>query len=150
LLRVSELEDNPAIVKTFPRFLLAISALLLAVGALMHASAFNKISSAIAGSNLQSFAANSLKILWLADSTTSLLLAAVFGLIAARPSAATRWVIVPLALIPAATAGLIYTFMGGFIGGHIMLAAAITAFIGGLQYPKASSSSESGFPIGRR
>jgi hypothetical protein len=135
--------------KTFPRFLLTFAALLLALGALMHASAFNKIASAIADSNLVPFAANSLKILWLADSTTSLLLAAVFGLIAARPSAATRWVIVLLALIPASTAGLIYTFLGGFIGGHIMLTAAVAAFMGGLQYPKASSSSESGFPIGR-
>jgi hypothetical protein len=119
-------------VRPFPRVVLIFAALLLAVGALMHASAFNKIASAIADSNLVPFAANSLKILWLADSATSLLLAAVFGLIAVRPSAATRPVIVLLALIPAATAGLIYNFIGGFVGGHIMLAAAVAALVGGL------------------
>jgi hypothetical protein len=119
-------------VKPFPRVVLTLAALFLAVGAVMHASAFNKIVSALADSNLVPFAANSLKVLWLADSATSLLLAAVFGLIAARPSAATRPVIVLLALIPAATAGLIYTFIGGFVGGHIMLAAAVAALIGGL------------------
>ena len=136
-------------VKTFPRFLLAFAALLLAVGALMHASAFNKILSALAASNLPSFAANSLKVLWLGDSATLLILAAVFGFIAARSSAATKWVIVLLALIPAATAVLIYTFIGNFIGGHILLTAAIMAFVGGLQYPKSAASSQSGFPIGR-
>lgn len=136
-------------VKTFPRFLLAFAALLLAVGALMHASVFNKILSALAASNLPSFAANSLKVLWLGDSATLLILTAVFGFIAARPSAATKWVIVLLSLIPAATAILISTFIGNFIGGHILLAAAIAAFVGGLQYPKSNSSSQSGFPIGR-
>jgi len=35
-------------------------------------------------------------------------------------------------MIPATTAVLIYTFVGDFIGGHIMLAAGIAAFIGGL------------------
>jgi formate/nitrite transporter FocA (FNT family) len=37
-----------------------------------------------------------------------------------------------LSMIPTATAVLIYTFVGNFIGGHIMLAAAVAAFAGGL------------------
>ena len=131
------------------RFLLAFATLLLAVGALMHASAFKKILTAIADSNLAPFAANSLKVLWLGDSTTLLVLAAVFAFIAARPSAAIRWIIVILSLIPAATAILIYVFIGSFIGGHMLLATAIAAFVGGVQYLSSSSSSQSGFPIGR-
>jgi hypothetical protein len=123
-------------VKTFPRFLLALAALVLAVGALMHASAFNKILSAISASDLAPFAANSLKVLWLGDSVSCIFLAAVFGLIAAKPAAATKWVIVLLALVPTATAFLIYTFIGSFIGGHILLAAGVAALIGGLQYPR--------------
>lgn len=83
-------------VKPLPRFLLAFAALLLAVGAIMHALAFREIVLAIADSNLVPFAANSLKLLWLGDSTTLLLLAAVFAFIAARPSAATRWIVVIL------------------------------------------------------
>jgi hypothetical protein len=122
---------------------------LLAAGAIMHASAFKKIVSAIADSNLEAFAAGSLKLLWLGDSATLLLLAAVFAFIAARPSAATRWIVVILSLIPAATAILIYTFIGSFIGGHVLIVAAIAVFVGGLQYPSTNSSSQSGFPIGR-
>ena len=135
--------------KPFPRFLLAFAALVLAVGALMHASAFHKIVTAIADSNLDLFAANSLKILWLADSVSAFILAIVFGLIAARPGGATRWIIILLSLIPAATAVLIYTFIGSFVGGHIMLAAAVAAFVGGLQSPRTHSSASTGFPIGR-
>ena len=114
------------------RLFLTLSALALAAGAFMHAAAFNKISSAIAKSDIVSFAGNSLKVLWLADSVTALLLAAVFGIAAARPSISSNLIVMLLAMIPATTAVLIYTFVGDFIGGHIMLAAGIAAFIGGL------------------
>src|SRR6266700_258048 len=100
------------------RLFLTLSALALAAGAFMHAAAFNKISSAIARSDIASFAGNSLKVLWLADSVTALLLAAVFGIAAARPSISSNWIVMLLAMIPAATAVLIYTFVGNFIGGH--------------------------------
>ena len=136
-------------VKPYARFLLALAALLLAVGAIMHACAFKKIVSAITDSNLEAFAAGSLKLLWLGDSATLVLLAAAFAFIAARPSAGTRWIVVILSLIPASTAILIYTFIGSFIGGHVLMVAAIAAFAGGLQYSSTNSSSHSGFPIGR-
>lgn len=121
--------------KSFPRILLAFSALLLAVGAWMHASAFKKISSSLADSNLVPFAANSLKTLWLADSAASILVASIFAFVAIRPSAAMRWIIVLVALIPATTAFFIYTFIGSFIGGHVLMISAIAAIAGGLQYP---------------
>ena len=61
-------------VQRVPRLLLAFSALLLSVGALFHASKFNQVLAALAtASDLQPFAAKSLKVLWLADSTTSIL-----------------------------------------------------------------------------
>jgi hypothetical protein len=47
-------------VKSYARFLLAFAAFLLAVGAIMHASAFKKIASTAANSNLEAFAAGSL------------------------------------------------------------------------------------------
>ena len=57
-------------VKPYARFLLGFAALLLAVGAIMHAFVFKKIVSAITDSNLEAFAAGSLKLLWLGDSAT--------------------------------------------------------------------------------
>ena len=67
-----------------------------------------------------------------------LVLAITFAVIAAWPSAATKLVIVLLALIPAATALLVYYFVGTFIAGHILLASAIAAILGGFQYPAAN------------
>jgi hypothetical protein len=124
--------------KSLGRILLAFSAVLLAVGAWIHTSAFGKMSAAVANSDLIPFAAKSLRILWLEDSVVLLVLAIVFVVIAAWPSAATKSVIVLLALIPAVTAALVYYFVGTFIAGHLPLAAAVTAILGGLQCPTAN------------
>ncbi len=122
-----------------PRFLLAFSSLLLAVGGALHAAPFGRTQALITASNLTPFLANSYKALWLGDSANMFLLSALFGLIAARPSAAARPVVLLLALIPAATAVLIYVFLGGFFAGHILLATAAVAFFAGLQFPAAKA-----------
>jgi hypothetical protein len=126
--------------KPLGRILLAFSAILLAIGAWIHTSAFNKMSAAVAKSDLIPFAAKSLRILWLEDSVVLLVLAVLFAVIAAWPSAGTKWVIVLIALIPAATAVLVYYFVGNFIAGHLLLAAAIVAILSGFQYPAANQT----------
>jgi hypothetical protein len=118
-----------------PRLLLAFSSLLLAAGGVVHAVAFNRARAAFAASSLPPFFGNTSKALWLADSTTLWMVAAVFGLIAARPAAATGPVVMLVALIPAATAVLIYLFLGSFFAGHLLLAAAAMAFFAGLWLP---------------
>ncbi len=120
-----------------PRFLLAISSLLLAAGGALHAAPFPRTQALITASNLTPFLANSYKALWLGDSANMFLLSALFGLIAARPSVATRPVVLLLALFPAATAVFIYVFLGGFFAGHILLATAVAAFSAGMQFPAA-------------
>jgi hypothetical protein len=124
--------------KSLGRIFLALSAVLLAVGAWIHTTAFGKMSAAVANSDLIPFAAKSLRILWLEDSVVLLILAIVFAIIAALPSAASKWVIVLLALIPGATAALVYYFIGNFIAGHLLLAAAVAAILGALQYSTAN------------
>lgn len=118
-----------------PRFLLFFSSLLSAVGGAIHAAAFRKALAAIDASNLPHFYAASSKGLWLTDSATLFILAAVFGTIAARPTMATRPVVLLVALIPAATAILLYTFLGNFPAGHLLLAIAVLTFFAGLQFP---------------
>jgi len=107
----------------------------------MHAAAFPKAQVAIDGTNLPHFYAGSSKALWLADSATLFILAVIFGLIAARPSVASRPLVILVALIPAATAILIYTFLGGFIAGHILVAIAILALLAGTQFPGSVAAS---------
>src|SRR5437588_11569771 len=95
-----------------PRLLLSISSLLLVAGSVIHTSAFPKAASAVANSNLPAIFGRALKSLWLADSTTMLALAIIFGLLAVRPFTASRLLILLLSLIPAGTAAMIYVFMG--------------------------------------
>lgn len=85
-------------VKRIPRLLLAFSSLLAAAGAAIHAAPFDRALAAISAANLRPFYGNSFKALWLGDSTTLFIFAAISALIAARPSAATRPVVLLLAL----------------------------------------------------
>jgi hypothetical protein len=109
------------------RISLGAAAALLAFGGLTHARAFDTASSIVQSSNVPAFYANVFKAFWLMDSATLLLLAAVLGLVAAKPSTASRAVILLLALMPATTAALLYMFLGAFVPAHLLLAAAVIA-----------------------
>jgi hypothetical protein len=128
-------------VKLVQRLLLGFAALLLVAGSFVHAMAFKRAVAAISASNLPSFFGNILKVFWLADSTTMFLLAVVLGVIAARPSAASRPVVALLALLPASLAGLIYAFLGNFFAGHILAVVAASVFLAALQLPSQAAES---------
>ncbi len=116
-----------------PRWLLAIAAALLLLNAVMHTSVFPRARAAVAASNLTTFFGQSLQALWLIESITLLILAVVFGLVAARPAMASGAVVVLLALVTAGTAGMLYRFIGGgFLPAHLLLLAAALAFVAGL------------------
>jgi hypothetical protein len=124
-----------------PRLLLAASAAIFAFGGIMHTAAYvAKASSSIDAANVPPFLGAELKVLWLADSTTLLALALLFAFIAAKPASAARVVVVLLALIPAATAMLLYLFLGPFYAGHMLMAASVMAIIAGLLMSKRPDS----------
>jgi hypothetical protein len=75
-------------VKLFSRLLLAFSAIVLVDGAYLHTSGFIRMSAAVANSDLVPFVGKGLKVLWLQDSVMAIVLAIIFGSIAARGSAA--------------------------------------------------------------
>ncbi len=119
-----------------PRLLLAFASLLSALGGAIHAAAFRKAQTVITASDLPRFYGGSSKGLWLADSATLFILALIFVLVAARPSTASRSLLMLVALIPAATAVMLYAFLGSFFAGHLLLAIAALAFLGGLLLPR--------------
>jgi hypothetical protein len=120
---------NPRI----PRLLLATAAAICALGGTLHAAAYGaKGLPNISRSNLPPFLSSEIKVLWLADSTTLVALALVFGFIAAKPASATKAVVMLLGLVPAATAALLYFFLGPFYAGHLLLAASAMVFVAGL------------------
>ena len=105
---------------------------MLGLGGLMHARAYSKAAAAVASSSLPDFYGNSLKALWLIDSATLFLVAAALVVIAARPALASGTIIVLIALIPGATAALLYVFMGSFLPAHLLLVATVLAMAVGL------------------
>jgi hypothetical protein len=111
------------------QILLGLASLSMAAGGVMHALAFPKTQAAANASNLPPFFAKSLEMLWLGDSATMFVLALAFGIIAAQPRLAAKPLVVILALLPLATAALLYTFFGPFFAGHIMLATAVLVFL---------------------
>ncbi len=119
-----------------PRFLLALAALLAAAGTTLHALPFGKAAGVITASSLPPFYRNTFQALWLGDSANLFALALLFGLIAARPAVATRPIVLLLAVLPAATAALIYWFLGMFFAGHILVVIAGLASIAGLRFPR--------------
>ena len=113
------------------RVLIGIAALFLALGGSMHLLAYPKAVAAVAASNLAEYFGNALKALWLMDSAGMYALALACALIAARPGAASGIVVAILGLIPAATAVLLYVFIGSFVGAHVLLLTALALFAGG-------------------
>jgi len=124
--------------KALSRILFAVSALILAFGAYVHTSAFGKVSTAVAKSDLPEFFGKGFKVLWLQDSALQIIFAIVFAVLAIRPTAAPRWIVIMLALLLLSTVTLVYCFIGNFIAGHLFLVAAIAAILGALLSPRVS------------
>jgi len=123
-----------------PRFLLIFAAVLSIAGAALHAAAFSKALPIIAASGLPSFYSSSFKGLWLADSATLTVLAAICTMITARLQIATRWLLILLAFIPLTTAVLLYTFLGNFFAGHLLLAIAALVIFAAVHLPRSSAT----------
>jgi hypothetical protein len=112
-----------------PRIFLFISSLILVFGGCMHAAAFKKAAAVLDSVTMPAFYSNSFKALWLIDSATLITVAVAFLMIALRPAFASKWIIVILALIPAATSALIYKFVGSFLPAHLLMSSALLAVI---------------------
>ena len=123
-----------------PRFLLIFAAVLSIAGAALHAAAFSKALPIIAASGLPPFYSSSFKGLWLADSATLTVLAAICMMITARLQIATRWLLILLAFIPLTTAILLYTFLGNFFAGHLLLAIAVLVIFAAVHLPRSSAT----------
>ena len=111
------------------RILLALSSLILLAGGAIHAVAYRRFDGTLATVSLPPFYANASRGLWLIDSATQFILAIVFAWIAIRPASASPVVLTLIGLIPAASAVLIYWFLGPFGAAHLLAAAAITTLI---------------------
>lgn len=117
--------------KLTSRICYVLAAAILLVGAFLHARAFAlKTAALIDAAALPSNVGAALKALWLCDSSTLTVVGLALLLLAARPHAASRLIAVLLALIPAATAALVYVFLGNFFPAHLLVAAVLLSLLG--------------------
>jgi hypothetical protein len=110
------------------RGLLAIAAAIALLGAYLHARAFAaKMSTLIAGSDLSEMMRHELQALWLCDSSTLTVVGIAFLWQMRSPSLAATalW-----AALPAATATLIYCYVGPFFAAHLLMVGALLALMG--------------------
>ena len=122
-------------VRLISRWLLALSSFILATGAAIHALAYPSASAAADHSALPSFFAAALKALWLSDSVSSLMLAIALAIIAARPHLAGKPLIMALGIGPLCMAAVLFSTMGNFVAGYLMIVAGAAAVIGALLPP---------------
>jgi hypothetical protein len=108
---------------------------LLATGAAMPSAACNKVSDAVAKSDLNAFFGKALKVLWPQHSTMCNRRCDWVRNRGYLPFAAGKTVIIFRGVVPVVSATLVYLFIGNFIGGHIFLAREIAAIFGGLLSP---------------
>jgi len=114
-----------------PRILLLIAAVLSTAGAVFHLAASFNTFTIVTASGMPPFYSNSFKVLWLADSATMAILAVVCVSMALRMEMASRLLLALLALFPVSTAVLLYTFLGNFPAGHILMAIGVLMMLAG-------------------
>ena len=111
------------------KWLLFLSASILAAGSSVHGIAYAKAAAVTEHSSLPPFYQAALKGLWLSDALSSLLLAVALASIAAQPRLAGKPLLFLLALIPLAMAIVLFSMMGNFAPGYLNLIAAISALL---------------------
>ena len=114
---------------SWSRFLLGLASAILIGGATMHAIAFRKVAIAVQTSNLPPFFGNCLKALWIADSSTLMLIAALLTLLVLRPAAPGGAIAVSCGVLLATTASILYIFLGAFFAAHLLVAASAATLV---------------------
>jgi hypothetical protein len=114
------------------RLLLFVSAALLAGGAVLHSQAFRHLGPVLSDSHLPEFYGKAFKALWWIDSVALMGVAIHFTAAALHPAITSGTFLALVALIPLATAIVLYVFMGSFVPAHLCLLASALAIFAGL------------------
>ncbi len=117
------------------RIPLVLAALLLIAGAALHGAGFRHALPVIAASGMPPFYTGAFKGLWLLDSWTQLVLAAILLTAFAGKIPLSRILLWLLALIPIGTATTLYTFLGPFPAEYLFLLTTILILAASLSMP---------------
>jgi hypothetical protein len=126
--------------KSVSKWLLLLSAAILATGGGIHGLGYPKASTVADDSTMPPFFQGALKGLWLSDSLSSLTLALALVCIAVNPRLAATPLVLLLALTPLAVAVVLFSTMGNFFAGYLMLVAGAAALLSALMRPSTANN----------
>lgn len=119
------------------RYCMLIGALaLLGVAVFYFVNYVVVLSIALGNSGVQPFLQHSIRALWLAFGCQAMLIGAMYAIVAYRPHAVSREVIVIFGLMQLVEAILLFTFAGSTIVAMLLVAAAVCVLAGSLLWPK--------------
>lgn len=118
-------------------YCMLIGALSLAGVALYYfLSYFFTLSVALDNNNLEASLDHSVRAQWLAFACQSLLIALLYVLVAFKPHAVTREVIVLLGLLQLVECVLLFAFSGSAVAAGLLIAASLFVLAGAALWPK--------------
>lgn len=121
--------------KTFRFCMLVGAAALLAVSLYYFINYVVGLDVALANSSVQPELQASIRALWLAFGFQALLIGMLYALVAFRPPAVSREVIVLLGMLQLLEAVLLFTFAGNLWMALLLVAAAVFVLVGAMMWP---------------
>jgi hypothetical protein len=118
------------------RYCMIIGALALIGLALFYFMKYVELSIALNNNGLQPGLKDYIRALWLAFACQALLIGSLYALVAWKPHAVSREVIVIFGLLQLVEAGLLFSFAGSGIAAALLLAAAFFVMLGSALWPK--------------
>jgi hypothetical protein len=120
------------------RWLILLASIILFCAGLMHIVGYTFLLPVITKAGLDPRVLGAVKSVWLVFSVELLILSPAFFWISRRSG--SRSLLLYLALIPLIDAGLMYYFVGRFIGANLVAAGAVLLLIGAWLLPRRSAS----------
>jgi hypothetical protein len=131
------------------RYCMLIGALALAGLAVFYFFNYVVLSIALNNNGMQLGLKDYIRAMWLAYACQSLLIGALYALVAWKPHAVSREVIVLMGLLQLVEAVLMFTFSGSGVATILLIGTSVFVLIGAALWPKrlpsaANGSSDSG------
>ncbi len=135
------------------RYCMLIGAVALAAVAIYYFVSYVTLAIALGNNGLQASIKQAVCALWLAFACQSLLISLLYALVAWKPHAVSREVIVIFGLLQLVEAVLLFSFAGSAVVAYLLIAAAACVLLGAVMWPKrlpatpatAASGSGTGF-----
>jgi hypothetical protein len=118
------------------RYCMSIGALALIGLALYYFSRYIVLAIALNNNDIQIDLEHSIRAMWLAFACQALLIGALYALVAWKPHAVSREVIVILGMLQMVEAVLLFSFSGSGIAAALLTGAAFFVLIGSVLWPK--------------